>query len=152
MILKFECIACGQRISATEDLFGTNANCPSCGFGLVVPRPDSPKAFKPIVSAERVGATFAPPPWASRDLERQLFLLDKYHSEIEHLEAMIERMKLSESIREPSTPELYEIQARLFQALSDGVWKGTDDELKEIVFTAAPNIRNVSQTHPPYEQ
>jgi hypothetical protein len=36
---KFECPECGQRISATPDLIGTEANCPSCDVAITVRAP-----------------------------------------------------------------------------------------------------------------
>ena len=38
---KFECTSCGQRMSATEDLFGRDAVCPSCSRSLVIPFPQA---------------------------------------------------------------------------------------------------------------
>lgn len=37
MELKFECTACGQRISATTELFGTVGLCPQCGSAVEIP-------------------------------------------------------------------------------------------------------------------
>jgi len=41
MDYKFECIHCGQRMSATDDLFGTKSVCPSCNRPFVIPFPNS---------------------------------------------------------------------------------------------------------------
>jgi hypothetical protein len=39
---KFECLHCGQRMSAMYELFGTDAVCPSCSLPLVIPFPRTP--------------------------------------------------------------------------------------------------------------
>jgi hypothetical protein len=48
---KFECQNCEQRMSATEELFGTDAVCPSCSQSLVIPfpRPNTPSAPIPTL-------------------------------------------------------------------------------------------------------
>ena len=38
---KFSCPNCGQRISASSDLSGTDAACPECQFALIVPNPEN---------------------------------------------------------------------------------------------------------------
>ena len=38
-IYKFHCHACGQRMSATPDQFGTTNDCPACGAEFIVPAP-----------------------------------------------------------------------------------------------------------------
>lgn len=56
---KFECGKCGQRLSATSDEVGLEANCPTCGEPLVIPPPKtetSPTASPatgPTVEMER---------------------------------------------------------------------------------------------------
>lgn len=45
---KFECPECGQRISATPDLIGTEANCPSCDAVITVRAPRPQKAAPPL--------------------------------------------------------------------------------------------------------
>lgn len=42
MTFKFHC-ACGQKVSATEDMIGTSAVCPRCGSQVTVPRPPDPE-------------------------------------------------------------------------------------------------------------
>jgi hypothetical protein len=53
---KFECQNCGQRMSANEDLFGTDTVCPTCSKPLVIPFPRAitpPTATPPpVTSAE----------------------------------------------------------------------------------------------------
>lgn len=38
---KFSCPHCGQHISATAEYVGTDANCPTCEAGFVVPAPQT---------------------------------------------------------------------------------------------------------------
>lgn len=40
---RFECKNCGQRMSATEDLLGTENQCPTCGHTFVIPLPSPPQ-------------------------------------------------------------------------------------------------------------
>lgn len=49
---KFECPECGQRISATPDLIGTEANCPSCDAVITVRAPRQQKAAPPPLPVE----------------------------------------------------------------------------------------------------
>jgi len=39
MIFKFYC-TCGQKVSATDDMIGTAAQCPRCAQKVIVPRPE----------------------------------------------------------------------------------------------------------------
>lgn len=57
MTFKFHC-QCGQRVSATEDLIGTVADCPNCGTPITVPRPEElpPPPPAPLPEAEAAPA------------------------------------------------------------------------------------------------
>ena len=45
MVYEFPCPACGQRVSATPDFFGTQADCPACGVAFIVPTFERPGFF-----------------------------------------------------------------------------------------------------------
>ena len=47
MEYKFHCPHCGQRISASTELIGTTASCPTCNQGFVAPHDALPLAAKP---------------------------------------------------------------------------------------------------------
>lgn len=55
MTFKFHC-QCGQRVSATEDLIGTVADCPNCGKPITVPRPEELPPPAPLPEAEAAPA------------------------------------------------------------------------------------------------
>lgn len=60
MTFKFHC-ACGQKVSATEDMIGTTAVCPRCGTKMKVPRPEeTAETASPAPSPDP--AKPAPPP------------------------------------------------------------------------------------------
>ena len=51
MIIKFSC-ECGQRVSATPDLIGTEAVCPGCDASLLVPIASDDMAVAPLLPEE----------------------------------------------------------------------------------------------------
>jgi hypothetical protein len=51
MIIKFSC-ECGQRVSATPDLIGTEAICPGCDAALLVPIASEDVAVAPLLPEE----------------------------------------------------------------------------------------------------
>ncbi len=57
---KFECPECGQRISATPDLIGTEANCPSCDAVITVRAPRPQNAAPPPLPVEAPSEYSAP--------------------------------------------------------------------------------------------
>jgi len=54
-IMKFGCPHCGQRVSATPDMFGTEATCPGCQQAFLVPdfSEDVPSPKRPEVKASQ---------------------------------------------------------------------------------------------------
>lgn len=49
MEYKFHCPHCGQRISASTELIGTAASCPTCNQGFVLPHEALPLVAKPNI-------------------------------------------------------------------------------------------------------
>jgi hypothetical protein len=51
VIIKFSC-ECGQRVSATPDLIGTEATCPGCDASILVPVASDDVAVAPLLPEE----------------------------------------------------------------------------------------------------
>jgi len=62
MAITFTC-ACGQRLSARDDLQGKTTKCPKCGASLTIPAADpaAPEASQPAPSSVPAPRTTPPP-------------------------------------------------------------------------------------------
>ena len=102
MEYKFTCSSCGQHIAVTDDLVGSQANCPSCSTLLTIPPPKTSTSRFSIVlaaAASVAAITFA-----------VLWLLERDKSPIE-------TVKEVETIKHVTQPgQVIEVPAKLTDA------------------------------------
>jgi hypothetical protein len=119
---KFNCPHCGQRVSVSEDLVGTESYCPSCDGEI-------------LVSLEEEISLDVPPPPTVENLEDQvlrlgidcdiptghapsvdsLALLNAFFVEVRDLRSILADMEqLGKIVRAPAPEELRPVFARMF--------------------------------------
>jgi hypothetical protein len=94
-----------------------------------------------IAQIEALGITYRRASWADDPVQERL-AADEFVWETDHLCEMIEMMTAMDEITgQPTKAEIHSVHLRLFQAVMDGEWNATEDELKEILFDVAPQLR-----------
>lgn len=146
-VFKFECPACGQRISATPDLFGTDGNCPTCGQLFTVPTPP-PQSAPPAECAEAakvraLGYSFTPP--ADCEVEEiadnlESFLMWADESFEETLRYMEADGQIEEDAR-PTAAQIIAIGNRILAEMFAGNWNDTEQAVRRIILEIAPQLR-----------
>ena len=152
-VFKFPCPTCGQRVSATPDFIGTEANCPACGVAFIVAAPPapqvSPELAKLIRQLESEGVPFRPSKMIAEDPEsfddpdaEHVQLIEEFYDELPSLGETINEMHFQEEIsRMPTEQESLAIVLALFGKVIDGEWGCTEDETKAFIFEFAPGLR-----------
>ena len=143
MAFKFGCTHCGQRVAATEDMFGTPAECPNCGHVVKVPFPmtEMPAELARLAAQVR-SLVFEYLPAETDDPNEQIRALEEFLHVYEGLPSLYEDMEdEGEITRVPSRAESHAIGNYLLKVMLTGDFNGTDEELKDLVLQIVPGIR-----------
>jgi hypothetical protein len=94
-----------------------------------------------ITEIEALGITYRRASWADEP-EQERLAADEFIWETTHLRDMLDEMSAVDEItRAPTAAEIHAVHLRLFRAVMDGDWNATEDELKEMLFEVAPELR-----------
>ena len=160
---EFECYRCGQRMSASPELIGTEAACPSCNEPFIVPGPESPTedpAAGPVEEAIAAGdrgvAELAelvervrslghevplPTSMTPESLQWHLSSLDEFLCEHnDFIETINQLGRGGEIVAAPSNEELFAAGELLLARVLAGEWGGTPDEAKALLWQVAPHV------------
>jgi hypothetical protein len=142
-------------MSATSELIGTEAACPSCNEPFIVPppldpadsatstEPEVPELAELVQRVRSLGYDFALPPSITAEVVQwHLSALDEFLSEQASLREAIDEMERTKQITAaPTDEELHAVGDLLLAQILAGEWGGTTDELRALLWEVAPDIR-----------
>lgn len=160
---EFECYRCGQRMSASSELIGSEAACPSCNEPFIVPGPEPPleepaagpdedlrtgddrgiaELVELVEHVRSLGHEVPlPTSMTPENLQWHLSSLDEFLCEhADFIETINELGRGGQIVAAPSNEELFAAGELLLARVLAGEWGGTSDEMKALLWQVAPHI------------